>query len=129
MNCLLDTCTLLWLADDPDQMPQSVRRVLSEPGSVIHVSPVSAWELGIKVAKGKLQLPNPVSEWFPEVCRWNGLVELPLDSRLAARSTELSPIHKDPFDRILIATAMEHALTLVTPDDRIRQYPNLKSLW
>lgn len=129
MNTLLDTCALLWLADDPHQLPEAVRRVISEPDSMVHVSAVSAWELGIKASKGKLELSKPVIEWYAEVCDSNGLVEIPVSGRLAARSTELAPIHWDPFDRILVATALEHSLALLTPDHFIRQYPNLKTLW
>jgi PIN domain nuclease of toxin-antitoxin system len=129
MNCLLDTCALLWLADDPERLPEAVRRVLSNAGSIIYVSPVSAWELGIKVAKGKLELPKPVRQWFAEVCRQRTLIEVPLTSWLAARSTELAPIHKDPFDRVLISTALELSLTLMTPDPFIARYPNLITLW
>lgn len=55
--------------------------------------------------------------------------ELPLTGVIAARATLLPPIHKDPFDRLLIATAIEHQLTLLTPDQTIRQYPGLKTLW
>jgi PIN domain nuclease of toxin-antitoxin system len=129
MNCLLDTCALLWLTDDPRQLSQAVRAAISTADAAVYASPVSAWELGIKVAKKKLTLPKLVSEWFPEVCRRYALIEIPVTGLLAGRSTELPPIHADPFDRLLVATALQFHLTLLTPDSRVPQYPNLQTLW
>ena len=129
MNCLLDTCTLLWLANDPTILPADVRDLLRRGEMLVRCSAISALELGIKIAGKKLRLPLPVSRWFPAFCRRNNLHILPVDHRVAAASIELPDIHRDPFDRILIATAIEHRLTLLTPDETIRSYPNLKTLW
>jgi PIN domain nuclease of toxin-antitoxin system len=129
MNCLLDTCALLWLADEPRHLSPAVRQLLSNGTTAVHVSAVSALELGIKVARAKLQLPMPVSQWFPALCKRNDLHPLPVDIGIAAASTELPPLHRDPFDRLLIATAIQRGLALVTPDNSISQYPNLKTLW
>ena len=63
------------------------------------------------------------------MCSRRGITELPVLFRITGNSGLLPPIHKDPFDRILIATALEHSLTLVTPDHFIPRYPNLKTLW
>lgn len=129
MSHLLDTCTLLWMTDDPSQLSQPVRDILSDRNASIFVSAVTALELGLKVAKKKLQLPQPVSRWFPAVCQRNHVREIPLTATMASASTELPPLHADPFDRILVATALEHGLTLLTPDRQIAQYPHLKTLW
>lgn len=129
MNCLLDTCVLLWLADEPARLPAGVRDMLGSSEALVHVSAASALELGIKVARNKLQLPMPVSRWFPAVCRRNDLRIIAVDEGAAASSTELPEIHRDPFDRILIATAIAHRLTLATPDETIQSYPDLQTLW
>ncbi|NLH73748.1 MAG: type II toxin-antitoxin system VapC family toxin [Verrucomicrobia bacterium] len=129
MNCLLDTCTLLWLTTNPRRLSKTVRETISQPDNVIHVSPASAWELGIKVARKKLILPKPVSEWFPLVCERYDLAELPVTGLVAARSTELPPLHNDPFDRLLAATAIHFNLIVLTPDPLIAQYSNTKTLW
>ena len=129
MSHLLDTCTLLWMTDNPSQLPQSVQDILSDQNASIFVSAITALELGLKVANRKLQLPQPVSRWFPVVCRRNWMREIPLTAALATASTELPPLHADPFDRILVATALEHDLTILTPDRHVTQYPNLKTLW
>lgn len=129
MNCLLDTCVLLWLAADPMKLSPAVRSLLDTGDWAVHVSAVSALELGIKLARGKLQLPFPVSQWFPAICRRNDLRILAVDAAIAAASTELPALHRDPFDRLLIATAIQHGLALATPDNTMPRYPNLKTLW
>lgn len=129
MSHLLDTCTFLWMTQDPRKLPLVVREVLSNQNSSIFVSSVTAWELGLKVAKNKLQLPQPMSHWFPAVCQRNEVWEIHLTGALAAASTELPPIHADPFDRILVTTALAHHLTILTPDQLISCYPNVKTLW
>ena len=129
MNCLLDTCALLWLTSDPRKLPSQVRAVLSAPGAQVCVSAVSAWELGLKTVKGKLALPKPLADWFPAVCRRYALEEIPVTSALAIHAVELPPLHSDPFDRLLIATAQARSLTLLTPDSVIHRYPDLKCLW
>ena len=129
MNYLLDTCSLLWLTDDARKLSEKVRAALARADAGVFVSPVTAWELGIKVARGKLKLPRPVSEWFSEVCRRYALNEVPVTGLLAARSTELPAIHADPFDRLLVATAAEHDLIVLSPDPHFPQYPNIQTLW
>lgn len=126
---LLDTCTLLWLSDDPGQLSAAAQAELRRPAAAVYTSAISAFELGVKVAKGKLGLPVPVSEWFPEVCARYGLSELPVTGTIAAASTELPALHADPADRILIATAQQQHLTILTPDPLIAKYPNLHVLW
>lgn len=129
MNLLLDTCSLLWLTDDPSRLSTPARTALASPGNTIYVSAVSAWELGIKAAEGKLLLPLPFSQWFPAVLAQYGLRELPITAAEAAASTELPLLHNDPFDRVIVATAHEHQLTLVTPDQILPTYPNTNCLW
>jgi PIN domain nuclease of toxin-antitoxin system len=129
MNCLLDTCALLWLADDPRRLSPAVRQLLAASTSSVHVSAVSALELGIKVARRKLRLPLPVSQWFPDLCHRNELHVVAIDAAIAAASTELPRIHADPFDRLLVATAIHYKLALATPDALIARYPNLKTIW
>jgi PIN domain nuclease of toxin-antitoxin system len=74
-------------------------------------------------------LPLPPGEWVSEVCSRRGIRLLPLDVIAAGRATELPLLHRDPCDRFLIATAQLAGLTLATPDEKIRQYPDLPVLW
>lgn len=84
---------------------------------------------GLKAARGKITLSLPLADWVEGAAALHGLEELPLDRRAAIRAASLPELHRDPFDRLLIATAHEHRLTLLTPDANIRQYPDLRTLW
>lgn len=125
---LLDTCVLLWLAAEPSALSPAAVRLL-QGGGECFVSAISAFEAGQKASAGKLLLPKPVDEWFEAMLRRHQLRELPVTGRIAARATQLPAIHRDPFDRLLIATAQQHRLTLLTPDASIAQYPNLQVAW
>jgi PIN domain nuclease of toxin-antitoxin system len=125
---LVDTCALLWLASGSLELSKVARDELRKP-VVVYVSAVSAWELGIAVAKKKLGLPIAISRWFPEVCAHYRITELPITGAIAAAATELPQLHGDPADRIIIATAKQHNLTILTPDALIAQYPKLNTLW
>lgn len=129
MNLLLDTCVLLWLANqDTARLSKPVRHALDHAW-VVYASAVSAWEIGLKSARGRVLLPEPLETWWPRLLETHQMEELPLHAAEAARATRLPPIHQDPADRLLIGAAVEHQLTLVTPDQIIAQYPNLKTLW
>jgi PIN domain nuclease of toxin-antitoxin system len=126
---LLDTCVLLWLASSQQDISRPVQEALSGSAGGLFVSAISAFEVGQKAAARRVKLPGPVDEWFSAMLEHHHLEELPVSGRVAARATLLPPIHRDPFDRLLIATAQEHGLTLLTPDPTIRRYPNVKTLW
>lgn len=127
---LLDTCALLWLANGSDNLSPPAQELLRENAGSLFVSAFSAWEIALKHRSGKLELPRDTpAEWFAAVLEQHGLREIPVDSRIAAASVALPPLHTDPADRILIATAQTQDLTLLTPDALIRQYPELKTAW
>ncbi|MBI2339553.1 MAG: type II toxin-antitoxin system VapC family toxin [Deltaproteobacteria bacterium] len=126
---LLDTCSFLWMTMDPRGLSEQARAILAPREQEIFVSAISAFEIGIKVQKGKLQLSLPPSRWFKEALQLHDLQEIALKGEIAAISTELPLIHADPFDRILIATAIEHRLTILTPDPLIQKYPDVKWAW
>ena len=86
---LLDTCTLLWLASDHSKLSQPALQALAEEETTLFVSAISAFELGIKHAKGALTLPMKPDRWYGEVLEFHGLHEIPVDGRIAARSTML----------------------------------------
>ena len=126
---LLDTCVLLWLAADPAAISARAADLIDSTPEGLFVSAISAFEVGQKAAARKLFLPCPVDEWFAAMVQREGLHEIPVSGVIAARATLLPPIHGDPFDRLLIATAQAHRLKLLTPDLTIRKYPNLDTLW
>jgi PIN domain nuclease of toxin-antitoxin system len=126
---LLDTCVLLWLAADTTAISAQAAELIRNTPEGLFVSAISTFEVGQKAAAGKLSLPRPVDDWFAAMMQWHGLHEIPVSGVIAARATLLPAVHRDPFDRLLIATAQEHRLKLLTPDTTIAKYPNLDTLW
>jgi PIN domain nuclease of toxin-antitoxin system len=129
MNLLLDTAAFLWLCAGAKQLSGAAAEALAEPANTAALSAISAWEVALKANKGMLSLPTLVGLWFPAMVTHHRLTLLPIEAATAIASTSLPPIHSDPFDRLIIATALERNLTLLTPDQKIRQYPSLKTLW
>ncbi|MBI4264613.1 MAG: type II toxin-antitoxin system VapC family toxin [Acidobacteria bacterium] len=126
MNVLLDTCALLALARG--ELPQHASAALRTAPEAI-VSAVSPWEVAIKAAGGRIRLAEPAFQWFSGLAERYVLRELPLDARVACAAAALPPIHRDPFDRVLVALAQAHALTVLTSDENIPRYPGVKTIW
>jgi PIN domain nuclease of toxin-antitoxin system len=126
MNVLLDTCALLALARG--ELPSRAARALqSAPEAVVSV--VAAWEVAIKSASGKIRLKESPAQWFSGLVERYDLRELLLDAPTACAAAALPPLHRDPFDRVAVAVAQAHALTILTSDDNIPKYPGVKTLW
>ena len=118
MKLLLDTHVILWwLADDPALKPDA-RSAISETSNLVHVSAVSLWEIVIKRSLGKLRLPD---DWADVLMR-EPFRQLSINCRHALAVGELPAIHKDPFDRLLVAQCLAEELTLVTHDATLRRY-------
>jgi len=126
VNVLLDTCALLALARG--KVPTRAAAALPRAPEA-WVSAVSAWEIGIKVAAGKLRINEPAYSWFLGMSERYGLREIPLDARIACAAAALPPLHRDPLDRVLVALAEAHTLTILTSDENIPKYPGIKTLW
>lgn len=126
---LLDTCALLWLALDQRGLSEKAKLCMRGHVGQLHVSAISAFEIGQKVAAGKLKLKLKPASWFPRACELHGLEVIPLTAEAALTAAALPPFHKDPFDRLLIATAITQGFTILTPDEKIRQYPKVKIVW
>jgi PIN domain nuclease of toxin-antitoxin system len=124
---VLDTCTLLWLVRGEGLPPDVVRRI--DEADAAFVSAISALEIGIKVAKGRLTLGLPPREWWPAALEQHGLTEVPVEGEIALRAAALPPIHADPADRVVLATALHVRGTLLTPDPLIRAYPDAPVWW
>ncbi len=118
---LLDTCAILWLSQGGVQFSPETRQKLAEL-PFVHVSAMSGFEIGIKYQKGKLELPVPPSQWFSAIVLHHDLQVLPLDLEICIRSTELPPVHQDPCDRMIIATAQIKQLKVVTSDSIFAAY-------
>lgn len=128
MTLLLDTCALLWFVSADARMPDSVVRRVRRLETRVVVSPVSMWEATVKYQDGRLPLPERPDIYLPAMRRAHGFDPLPLDEAAVAHLVRLPRLHRDPFDRMLVCQAIEHDLTIVTPDPAIRAYA-VKSLW
>jgi PIN domain nuclease of toxin-antitoxin system len=126
MNVLLDTCAILALASG--ELPNAAAVALRQAREA-YVSVVSPWEVAIKVAGGKLRLMEPPIHWFLGLLERYDLREIPLDASAACAAAALPPLHRDPFDRVIVALAQAHRFTILTADDNIRSYPGVTTLW
>ena len=118
---ILDTCALLWLAKGETRLRKPILKEINEAPAV-YVSAISGFELSLKSARGKLRLPQPVQEWFANVAQHHGLTVLPLELDICIVAAQLPPIHDDPCDRFIIATAKLNHLPVVTADERFERY-------
>ena len=118
---LLDTCALLWLAHEKEHLSrETIGRISNSP--LVYVSAISAFEIGLKYNSGRLVLPVPPREWIGDIMAHHDLTLVDIDLAISIRATELPPIHRDPCDRFIIATALVNSLTVVTADTRFREY-------
>lgn len=121
MRLLLDTCALLWATDQPELLSAEVRRRL-ESGERPLVSVASLWEVAIKIQKGKLAISQPGATLARMIADLDAdLVPVRKEHILGVLKLQLR--HKDPFDRILVATAITEFAAIATPDGHIRSYP------
>lgn len=122
MRLLLDTHIFLWAALEPERLSPACRGALEDAANEVYVSAVSAWEIAIKQSLGKLELDQAAEFWVPNVLAKTGFDALDVDLACALRVRSLPWHHRDPFDRLLVAHALEAGLTLATRDTKLDQY-------
>jgi PIN domain nuclease of toxin-antitoxin system len=128
VRLLLDTCTFLWIVGADAALSDRAREAFVDPESEVFLSAASAWEIAVKHRLGKLPLPAPPERFVPAQRAAHGIEPLPVDEEAALHVAKLPDLHRDPFDRMLVAQAIVGGLVVVTPDDPIRQYP-VRTLW
>ncbi len=128
MKLLLDTCVFIWLTASPDNLSAAAKRAINDNRNELWLSHASIWEIHLKHFAGKLTLPENPRLWFPRQMAVWGIRDRPLDLESLHLTSDLLPLHKDPFDRLLAAQANTHGLTLVSPDECFPQY-GIKVLW
>ncbi len=122
MKLLLDTQILLWAASQPDRLSAAAHKLLNDPRNELLFSAASLWEIAIKNTLGREDLrvePRLLRRGLLD----NGYTELPITSQHAVNIDSLPPLHKDPFDRLLLAQALSEGITLLTADARLALYP------
>lgn len=130
---LLDTHTLVWWLAEPSRLPERAARLLDsavEAGDTICVSSISIWEIAMLVARNRLVLTIDVEVWIARVEALSFLTFVPVDNRIAARAVHLEGFaHRDPADRMIVATAIGMGATLVTADSVLRSYERVQTVW
>jgi PIN domain nuclease of toxin-antitoxin system len=129
VNVLLDTCTFLWIVLEPARLSADAMRLFTDPANHCSLSVVSAWEIAVKYALGRLPLQQPPHVFVPAQRVQHGIDLLTLSEEAALQVANLPRLHKDPFDRMLISQALVHGLVILTPDADIRQYPTVQTMW
>lgn len=127
MRLLLDTCSFLWLAGG-SSLSETAATAIRDPSNDVLLSAVSVWEIATKHGAGRLPLPEPPERLVPTERRLRGVLSLAFDEESALQVTRLPPLHRDPFDRMLISQAVALGLAIVTPDPLIAQYP-VRVIW
>ena len=124
---LLDTCTLLWIAKSPDLLPKPLELTLRTAESHLYMSAASIWELGLKRGAG-FDLTGSLDTFATSLQETYAIELLPIEPIACEQLWKLPPIHRDPFDRMLVAQAIAHGMVLVTPDSEIAKYP-VRVVW
>ena len=123
---LMDTCVFLWFLEDDVSLSERAKNKIIE-SEYLYLSIVSLWEIAIKKSIHKLSLSKSINE-LEEICNGLRITILPIKATYLERLQTLPMIHNDPFDRLIIATALEEKLQLITHDTKIRQY-DVKLFW
>jgi PIN domain nuclease of toxin-antitoxin system len=122
MKLLLDTHVLLWAAGRPARLPTAIRKMLEEPANELIFSVVSLWEIVMKRSLGRRDFKVD-ARVLRRALQENSYHELEIKGEHAVAVDGLPPIHKDPFDRLLIAQSMVEGILLLTADAQVAQYP------
>lgn len=128
MRFLLDTQALIWSQDDTTRLPQAAVTALTNPVNVRLLSIASLWEIGIKVAVGKLQLSKPFRLWIQTAVSDLLLTEMPITLDHVDRQISLPFHHRDPFDRVLVAQALVETLPIISNDPALDAY-GITRIW
>jgi PIN domain nuclease of toxin-antitoxin system len=123
MRLLLDTHTFLWYITADPNLPAPFRTAISDPANQVFLSVASVWEAVIKYNLGKLPLATPPADFLPRQRDAHGISSLPIDEGAMPPLAGLPPLHRDPFDRLLVAQALQHGLTIATVDPAVIAYP------
>ncbi|MBO0700589.1 MAG: type II toxin-antitoxin system VapC family toxin [Zavarzinella sp.] len=123
MRLLLDTHVFLWYITADSKLPAPFRAAIQDPANEVYLSVVSVWEAVIKHGLGKLPLPGPPADYLPQQRDAHGITSLPVAEGAMPHVAGLPPLHRDPFDRLLVAQALQHGLTVATVDPDVSAYP------
>ena len=130
---IIDTHILIWWVNGDkclsNTVAKAIERAIDSNGEVI-ISAISAWEVTMLIQKGRLILNMDIENWLDEIAHIDGVRFAPIDSEIALKSALLpGNFHKDPADRMIVATARKLAIPLATADKKILAYEHVKTIW
>jgi len=128
MKVLMDTHTFLWWNLDDPQLSPTARAVISDSRNELFLSAASAWEIAIKAARGRLPLPEEPDAYIASRLTLHHIQALPVHISHAAQVFHLPDLHRDPFDRLLVAQAQLEQMPILTSDADIRRY-DIETIW
>jgi PIN domain nuclease of toxin-antitoxin system len=129
---VLDTHAWIWWLSNPEHLSAVAKEKIEEgvKNRSVHVSCISTWETALLVAKGRLQLTMDVRDWIAKTESLPFVMFIPVSNGIAVKSVFLpEPLHKDPADRIIVATALALGDELITKDEKLQEYPHVKTVW
>ncbi|MCK5508160.1 MAG: type II toxin-antitoxin system VapC family toxin [Desulfobacterales bacterium] len=129
---VLDTHTWIWFVSNPELLSNKAKKSINKAikEKAILISSISAWEVALLVLKKRLVLTVDVSDWIMKSEALPFIKFIPVSNSIAVKSVnQLEPIHSDPADRIIIATAISEGAPLITKDEKILAYPHVQTIW
>jgi PIN domain nuclease of toxin-antitoxin system len=123
VKLLLDTHAFLWWITDDDRLSQRAGDLIADGANDVYFSAASAWEIAIKTGLGRIRLPGNAGTFTPDQLERNAFQALPVHVAHAVAVIGLPNVHRDPFDRMLVAQAMTEGLTIVSGDQDLSRYP------
>jgi len=128
MKALLDTHVFLWWITDDPQLPAYIKEIISNSDNELFFSAASCWEIAIKSQLGKIKLPEKPDRFISDQLAINTIQGLPIQASHALNVFNLPPLHRDPFDRIIVSQAQLEKLPVITSDPLIKQY-KINTIW
>jgi PIN domain nuclease of toxin-antitoxin system len=130
MKVVLDTCALIWAIAEPERLSPTAKTVLTETDTEIYVSPISCAEVACAADRGKIKLDRHWRSWFRHYVEQNGWYVYDIDLSIIEEAYSLPGMfHRDPADRIIVATARRLFSPIVTADKKIIEYPHVDTMW
>lgn len=129
---VLDTHVWVWFISNPELLSKVAKKAInvSMEQKAIFISSISAWEVALLAVKKRLKFTMDVTDWITKSERLPFFQFIPVDNSVAVKSVNLpQPLHKDPADRIIIATAITIAAPVVTKDEKLLDYPHVETIW
>ena len=125
---LLDTHIFLWMVADPEELSTKVSDIVKEKANALYLSAASGWEIALLWQLKRIELPDEPQRFVPEAMQKYAVIPLPIGFQTAISSAMLPLIHRDPFDRIIIAEAIREKMIVLTKDRTFKEY-GLQSEW